>query len=256
MSSLAQLVSRLRADASVQPSEGFSDTKLGEWVRAAIQRHVPEYSTEANPTVPSIEDEAIITLAWESLCYSRAAKSVNSTDSRGAGPIGTDRDSPYQRNMDMAAALKKRYDQIVAQTSTSEAGGEIIQGRLVMKSARTDQIEGGPFPRVIVGLQAKNVTTTTCVLVWSAGYTEFFADFLLYAGDDPVLDSDNTDTDDDVPGIADSALLIQKIEDQDANSVLITDLSPGEVSYFVLVLKTRQGRHYYSNEILVINPSS
>jgi hypothetical protein len=256
MSDFSKLIYRLRKDASIQASEQFDDQKIAEWIRAAIVRHVPEQARGSTPSISDENDEAVIALAWESLSYARAAKFVNQTDARGANASGTDdRTSPYARNMNMARAQRQRYNDIVEQYATTSAGESIIQGKLSIRSSVTDQYSGPQRP-ITLGLQAENITATSCDLLFSIGYSEMFADAFLYFSNDTIFEATAQSNDDGIPSIADDAELLGKIEDQFATLLRVTDLTPASTYTFLLVVKSRNGRYYYSNEIVVVTPNA
>lgn len=255
MSKFADLIVRLKKEANVQASEGYDDAKLSEWLRAAVARHVPEQARGDAPDITDDNDEPVILLAWESLSFARAARYVNQTDARGNA--GTDdRTSPYARNMNLAAALRRRYNDIVAQLETVEQGGEIIQGRLVIRSEITDTVPGKVYGPIIIGLQATNITPDSCDVVWAIGYSDTFTDAYLYTSEGTIYDPSNTANDDGIPSVAEAAVQIGHFQDQASTGARISDLTPGTTSHFLLVVKTRTGRYYYSNEIVVVNPSA
>lgn len=261
MSTIATLVNRVRSDANVQDTENV-DSKLPEWVLGAIQRHCPDYAS--SPSIPTIHDEALITLAWESLCYFRASVHVNTPESVERAPgmiMGKDanKTSPYGKNMDMAVKLRKRYSDIVAQMSTSGPGEEITQGKLFIESNISGTIPAQFAPNIIVSLISEQQTPTTVVLRWSFTSTPNFAEAQLYYtpdGSEIYQDWNGEENDFGVPKISDSAVKQLTVQDELLKAARMDSLTPAASYRFLVVVKATTGRFYYSNEIVVVTPAA
>src|SRR5688572_26741086 len=117
MSILAGLVTKLREDAVIEPSEGIADAKIEQWIRESIRKHD---STLDLTAIPDEEDEAVTLLAWIQLCYHRASKYSAEASTSGANGYGTDRNTPYYKLMDLAKHLQARYDRVVADSGTPD----------------------------------------------------------------------------------------------------------------------------------------
>lgn len=249
MSQLSVLVGKLREDGGLTDSEEFSDQKLEQWLNDAIRRHDPT----ANPAaIDDTEDEAVVLLAQIQLCYARAAKWANDPSVSGGAGYGTDRNTPYYKNMDMAARLQDRYARIVLE-GASDPTNQIVQGHLTVINPEIEAVVTGDLPIIPVVLSKIGVDGTNISLKWQMEYVPDFADYFFYVDTATgIYQVEKIDTNSEgVPKLRDTADLVHKLDDQFLRAVEFIDAQPNTDYYFILVMKTRRGTYYYSNEVFV-----
>lgn len=246
MSDPATLRTKLRAEASIEESEGFDDARLDTWFKDAVLKHNSAYTVA---TLPEEEEEAVVVLAWISVCYARASKVVNSASITGGNGYGADRTNPYNQNMNMAATLQRRYDMIVSEKASDDSSS-VMMGQLNISSDRTDRVTSGPNRPFRIALLKKDVTSADLVLYWTAQVASDFCDYYLYVSTSPILQDWNFKGNNGVPRINQNATLLAKIETQDLTTLKVEDLEPSTTYYFILVMKNRRSYYYYSNEVI------
>lgn len=123
--SLNKLKQSLTRKASIQPSESVSAEDFEELFTQAVLLHNSSYTVSpALCTVPEQESLPIVLLAWADLCFIRAAKFASQPNVSGAAGFGTDRNTPYYKQMDLRKSLLDTY------TRTCQSLGLAVYARV------------------------------------------------------------------------------------------------------------------------------
>ncbi len=250
MAVIAALVAELTSLARVEPSEGISNDDLTSAVEQALSQH-DKFASAA--TLPTEEEEPVLTLAWVKVCLIRAAIAAKDGNASGGQGFGMDRNTPYQKNMDMAQKLTLRYATLCNQLKIDR--NRVIVGQLFVRDAL--------FDALVPLLQTKNMPRTLLTQVsYAAGIlvvrwaTEAFDDFLQMIvfttqGATPLFQEWNNNSGTGIPKILEGAVKLITMTDPTITSLKITGLDNTQTNRVLLVLKSRSLIYGYSNELVV-----
>lgn len=250
MATVSSLVDQLKALASIQASELFAAGDLNSYMIAALRQHDKNMSAA---TLPVSEEEPVITLAWIKVCYVRASRYSSQPNVNGASGYGQDRNSPYNKNMDLAKNLMKRYTELVTDLGIEHGGAGVSVGNLIVKDLSFDGlvplIANPNIPPLL--LAETDFGETFSVLDWTFDTFDNFREFLLFhlIGDAPIFQEWNFNSSVGTPKISDNAKKVFSTLDYRATAVKITDLDKTLVNRFLLVVRSRSENFGYSNEI-------
>jgi len=133
MKTLTEIADKLTVRARVEDSEQIDVLAL---VQDAVEQHNSSWS--GTDTVPLSHSFPVLLLAWIGLCKQRASNYVNQSSTKtGSGVVfGTDRDTPYYKNMQMAKELQKQYEESIKKITTDDLVPEIQIGSFVKIDAQ------------------------------------------------------------------------------------------------------------------------
>lgn len=259
-----EALAHVKLRASIQSSERITDAVISDMIQEAVNEHSSAYATIAD--VPTREIEAVTLLAMERVQLLRAVGFSKESDLKGASGYGTDRNTPYYKCVDSAAAFRDKYNRLVAKLGVS-SGGEIVVGTVVKRSMLNDRfMESGDvptLPSVTLALHASSddvSTGTTFVLEWKLDrevWTEFFEYRLFHlTGDDAIFQAWNYESTKGVPYLNNSSSQLLTIDNPTYKAAKVTGMtkSSGTKNRFVVVLVSRTGDYKLSNELVLETP--
>jgi hypothetical protein len=265
MATIAELKTRLQKEAVIAPSEAtlFSSDFLETIINEAIVAHNAAYVV-AN--LPAREIPLVMLLSRITVCNVRAQKWADDANVSGAGGYGADRNTPYYKNIDLAAKLRKEYELLAAQLGVSIASTE-VQGQVTVSNLKVlDPVLNArvplskniaPIPILVLGA-VENAADGTITVTWTIND---FEDFYRYrfalrsyvkgAAAVSVLDPTNCLEEATVPGISELASIVDATLLQKARSVKLTGLNTAANYYSIaLIVETKAEEVSISNEIL------
>jgi hypothetical protein len=273
----ATLKARLIARAGISAQEEVN-ANLDAFLDQSVAEHSDEYAPDGvadYALVPVNEYELVIILAWIRVCEFRASHVAPqpSISSRAAGlghGFGADRDTPFKKNMEMAAYLRKLYDEkwddLLGDEDEENGTGDITVGELY----RTDEILDIPVPtRVVPLLSAPAISASeivdvatggaeggSVVISWKSVLSSAYAELMIYfrtsAG---IYQNWNHDGNQGIPFVASDAVRVFQTTDNVAKGMKNVGLAAGTF-YYVLVMRDTSGRFTFSNELKVIIPAT
>jgi hypothetical protein len=261
MATVAQnIVTNLRKGASVESAE-FGDECFEQWTQEAISEHNAAYLVDGSD-LPSKEFSLIQLLVWAKLCESRASIAATQMNVRGAAGYGTDRNTPYYMNTDLATKLRRQYSTLCVQMGIAGASDDVntvVVGRLsVIDStigARTPYIMD-QTPIVASRLTLISKSVTGCKIQWTPSKDDTVTEYYIFGRSNAtILEPSNVEPTHGVVGINDSATKLLTIYDPRLNAREFTGMTTAVPYHFVVVTQNRQGRLSYSNE-LTVTPSA
>jgi hypothetical protein len=262
---LALMVADLKTKSQVQVSEGYADAFLESIVIGAGRKHNPNYAiSSATCTVPDLEADLVVLLAWSDLCYVRASAFAASPGATQQG-FGTNRDTPYYKLTNLADLLLKRYQEVCASlglTTFYGAGSptmsEVTCESLDLGAQAPVEISITPTAPVLSAATSVVQPDGTIVLNWTCKDFNNFAAFAIVtmSGAESILQMWNFASASGIPGIHDSAQVVTNISQSALRSVKLQGLqiNSGTVNRFVVVTITRSGKYAYSNEVVTTQP--
>ena len=255
MAQLADLVATLTDLAIVEPSE-FTSTQLGNYILGALQQHNPSLTLA---TLPVIEEECVVTLAWIKVCLLRASAAAKQGSVHGASGYGQDRDTPYTKNMNMAKMLRERYVMLCEAADVQNSDGQIVIGQLKVRDQLFDALV--PFfvsedmPDVL--LTVDNPTDTTSdffILHWKMKDFSNFLSFYVYAlvgnGTDSIYQAWNYTSATGVPCLNDAATRVVSFNTFDTRACKMTGIDKTVQVRFMIVVRSASNRYAFSNELV------
>lgn len=255
MPSIADIRAQLKLDAQIQDSEGITHAMLDSYISDALKEHNAAYTID---TLPVKEVELVKILAWVRVCLTRASNAVNLSDLSGTQGYGQDRNTPYRKNIDMAASLKERYAELAPRLTQATI---VPEGVVVVSSVHLSAPEIDapvPFnPPVLPPLPVLTVTTPTAteaVLSWTVQSFSFFAEFIIVAlnhDTDSLLQEWNFNSVSTIPKIHDSAQILYRSYTPSLRSIKVTSLDRATKLRFAVVVRSQTNEYTVSNECVL-----
>lgn len=264
---LELLVEDLKLKSQVQTSDGFSNPEVFEsLVKSAGKKHNSSYViTGASCTVPSLEHDAVVYLAWAELCVIRASMFAAAPSTNAQG-FGTNRDTPYYKLMDLSKELRVMYKEACEAIGLSSfyGSGAITQSEVTVESidlgaqAPLEMSATPPSPVITTTPSDRVNGDGTIVVNWT---TKDFSNFEWFAvvflqGASAIYQDWNWNSTTGIPRLNNSATVLGRINRMDIRSVKLENLTAttGTVNRFLVVLKTKSGKYAYSNEVAITQP--
>lgn len=263
---------RLIGRAGISAQEACN-TYLDSYLDEAVAEHDASYAPAGVADynlIPVAEYELVLLLGWVRVCEFRASNAAPQPSLRGVGAgFGSDRDTPFAKNMAMAKYLRQQYTDLKAtlEGNDSDAGaGDILLGELYRKDELIDAAV--PF-NVAPNLKAPTLSASSIVdvatggadlgsviVAWTGVYSEYFGELLMFRHTSPgIVQMWNSTGNSGIPFIATAASYIYSTTDNFAKSIKNTQLAAGTY-YFVLLMRDTSGRYSYSNEVEVVIPAT
>lgn len=252
---LRKLRDALREETGATGTE-FSDSVVERWASEAILEHNAGYAVDGSD-LPAKEEPLVRLLMQIKLCDARAAKAANQNDIRNQSGYGTDRSTPYWKNIDMSAKLRSRYSTMMSNMGligATDGISTVVVGRLsVIESSFNARV---PYTMDQTPLAAPVLTMlslgpTSVQLQWTISKDETFHEYIVFGSLNTILSPVNVSSTTGVPKIADGATALLSYSDPHANAVELTGLTTGVPYHIVIVAKNNQKRFAYSNELTV-----
>ena len=254
---LTELIRDLKSFSKVQESEKFSDPN--DFIRivvSAARRHNKTYvvSLEAC-TIPAIEHNVVVLLAWAALSRIRASAFATQPSVTGSGvQYGTDRNTPFYKCMELAKQLEEMYKQECVDLGlTSYAGNsnvivtEVTCENLDLGAQTPVEISLVPPP---ISLGASAITPEgTLVLSWTQSNFANFDSFVVLHSTETITAAWNFSSA-VLPGVADSATVMTVFKSA-VYACKFTDLNTTVANHFLVVCKSKSGKYTFSNEVVV-----
>jgi hypothetical protein len=257
MATLESMLATLKEKAVIRTEESLSDPFLTSLLQEAIIEHNPVYSIASLPTP---EVYPVILLAWIKLCHTRASKEVNTSNIKGGGmsaPFSQENKTPYDKNMSLAARLREAYNHMMASMGgvVGTDKNTIAVSTIVVQSMITDALTPGfaaPYlPAPVLSKEAVEDEPDSIVLTWTSANTSQFMNFILmFSMNEGIHESWNSRGKNSIPYVSSDSEKIWESSNQNQKTVKIEDLETGD-NYFIVILKSADGRYSYSNEVLV-----
>jgi len=252
---IRKLRDALREETGATGTE-FSDPVIERWAAEAILEHNAGYNVDGSD-LPTKEEPLVRLLMQIKLCDARAAKAANQNDIRNQSGYGTDRSTPYWKNIDMSLKLRSKYSSMLSHmglVGATDGVSTVVVGRLsVIEPAFNARV---PYyfdqtPLAVPVLTQLSVALTSCQVQWTISKDETFLEYLLFGSLNTILAPTNTVSTTGIPKIADGATPLLSYSDPHANGVELTGMTTGLPYHLVLVTKNNQRRFAYSNELIV-----
>lgn len=250
---IRKLRDALREENGATATE-FSDPVVERWAAEAILEHNAGYDVDGSD-LPAKEEPLVRLLMQIKLCEARAAKAASQNDIRNQSGYGTDRSTPYWKNIDLSSKLRSRYNAMLSHmglTGATDGISTVVVGRLsVIEPAFNARV---PYlfdqtPLVAPVLEQLALTATTVKVQWTVTKDETFLEYILFGSLNTILEPTNTSSATGIPKIADDANALLSYSDPHANAVELTGLTTSVPYHLLLVAKNNQRRFAYSNEL-------
>lgn len=252
MATMSDLVERLKREAKIEESEGFSDDEdLAVDIADAVARHNPYYTVAS---LPDSEIGLVMLLAWSKVCLRRATKFAKETDSKGAQGFAADRSTPYTKNIGLAKALEERYKAMADNMGVASSSTAIVQGKLLTKDALLNLVTPTYLNNVpSVKLTLADSGPDYVVLEWDTREYDDFREFLVFAKEGAAIYQKwNIDSATGTPLILDSATRVADLTQPDQRAIKITGVDRSvETNHFLVVSRSGSNKYAYSNEVTV-----
>lgn len=250
------LLKRLKAEASIETSEGFDDElDLTVDIEEAIERHNSSYTAD---TLPDNEVQLVMLLAWAKICYRRAAKFAKEANSTGGQGFASDRTTPYNKCINLAEMLEKRYRASSDNLGITTSGTSIVVGSLVKFDTLINQItprsQGAPPNlRLFVAAGESVSDGDTIILQWDTREYQNFDSFILFTTNDGnrIYELQNQHSATGYPRVRDSAVKVITITDCLQRAIIISNIDKTVQNNFLMLNKSASERYSYSNELLI-----
>lgn len=235
----------------------FEDESISQMVVEAILEHNAGYLSDGSD-LPSKEFSLVKLLTHAKLCDARATAAATQMNVRNQSGYGTDRNTPYYMNMDLATKLRAQYAELCTRMGISGATDDatsVVVGRLsVIDStiaARTPYLfDQTPIKSPV--LVELSHTDTSAKIEWTVSKDDTMLEYIIFGRSNAVvLDAANIEPVHGIPKISDSASRLTTVYDPRSNAREFTGLTTGVPYHFVVVVKNAQGRYAYSNELIV-----
>lgn len=252
---LPTLIEKLKDWADVQQSEDFSGTTLGGYITDAIKLHNSSYTLE---TLPDLEVEPVLTLAWAKLTFVRASKWARQNNTGGQVGFSQNRDTPYYKLTLFADKLKQRYAELCADLGIPDAKSSIKVSNLKVMDTRLDALTPifatDNLPIVTLTVD-DNDEDGELIVSWPRTWFSDFRCVYLFVYQNPpsgqtIFQNWNYASKTGVPRINESASLIKTFYDPNDFCVKVTDLDKTNPIRFLLALSSRSVQFGYSNEFV------
>lgn len=261
MSNVAALVASLQDLAQVETSEGFTNTQLSNYVTGALQQHNPKLTFA---TLPAVEEECVVTLAWVKLTLIRASRVAKDSNLSGAGGYGQDRKTPFDKLMSFAVVLKKRYIELCEAAEIENDAGSIVVGQLLVRDQLWDCLvplfASEDVPDILLGVDNPADTSSNFfILHWNmknfANFYTFYVLALSGAGTDSLYQAWNNTSATGINCINDAAMVVYSTQVSGLRAFKMTGLDKTQQIRFLIAVRTGSNGFGYSNE-LIWNPIS
>lgn len=266
----AKLISR----AGVLPQEVIY-ANLTDYLDDAVVEQSLSYLINGLPNYEAIPVrlyDLVVILAWIRVCEARASNAAAQPSLKGVGAgFGSDRDSPFSKNMAMVKYLREKYsaDRTLLETNESEDGaGDITIGELYRPDELVDA--GVPFrsaPAVIAPVMSVGAILGVAagtsagdeggsvILNWESVFSPYFDELLIFRSSTAgIYQSWNGEGSNSVPFVSTAATQIFSTHGNLARGLKSIGLSAGTY-YYVLALRDTAGRFTFSIEQKVIIPA-
>jgi len=249
MASTTTLVTTLRGNASIEPSE-YDDTRLQGWLNDALNQHNHRYTLG---TLPTHEIDCVIFLAWIKVCYARAsAATLFYSVSGRSGSIN--KAEIVRNNLDLAQVLREDYISLCQRLGVNPAPEIVVSDVTKMDESlhAMTPVSAHTAPQVST-LSISNHTGTSVDLAWTEAIPkDTFLRYRLFFGNEAGLQDMTTlgDLDTTYYGVDNSkAQLLKTYDEIWRTSCRITGLDETLDYYFVLVVEDVNGKFSVSNEV-------
>ncbi len=256
MATATNIASSLEKRASVQASEGITPSDLNELVTAALAEHNFALTFA---TLPDNQTELVLLLAWIRLCYTRASKIVNDANLSGAAGFGQDRNTPFAKNMQLAASLRSQYDFLCDKLGLdpTPAASSVVVSSLRMADALLSgapvPLSVAPVPPIPVLSVVGDISGTSLIIAWTFAPFEYFYSFILLnliGTIDPIIKQEwNIISQSTVPRTSNLATVLFTLHDPRQLSLKLIDIDRSQVQRYMIVAKSKAEDYSYSNEI-------
>lgn len=263
---LAQLRGQLIAAASIdqQTGEKFDNSTLDQWLRDAILEHDVSLGGDFS-RLPQEHYRLVLILAQIQVCEARAIFFSKQPDTlrRGDHQFGSGNSVQAENNRKMAQHLRDRYNFLKAQLQDQGEldTNQIQQSKLFRKDAITNLVTETPSsliesPFLVIGTPVdEGGGAYSVILTWTTSVSRAFEEYFVYKSlNADIYEPWNHNQGSTIEFINDSAERLLAISNITINQVKVTGLTSGLTYYFLVVTKSTQGRHAYSNEVSVTIP--
>lgn len=261
--SLSDLLDDLTFKAQIQlsGSESYFSGRLESVLVEAAARHNSSYTlSNAASTVPAREKRAVVLLAWAEVCRIRATVWANDPNISGASGYGSDRATPYRKNMDLAESLEKQYGTECSSLELTSYANAPKVSDLVTRDAQLgaiSELNVAPAPPAV----SLSVTTPSggeaVLTVTFPRFLDFYMLGVLYLeGADPIIQNWNFASPNGVPRTHNSAEVVHRSFAPDQTQFKVTGVSAvqGTTVRFLVFLSNRNSQFSYSNEVTFVIP--
>lgn len=264
--------SRLIGRAGISAQESCN-TYLDSYLDEAVAEHDSSYAPAGvadYSLLPVSEYELVLLLAWVRVCEFRASNAAPQPSLRGVGAgFGSDRDTPFAKNMAMAKYLRQQYDNLKStlESQESENGtGDITLGELYRKDDLIDAavpLTVAPLLKAptlsyasVVDVQTGGADLGSVIVSWTAVLSEYFSELFLFKSSTAgIVQMWNETPASGIPFVSADASQIYATTDNFSKAVKNTSLAAGTY-YYVMAMRDTNGRYSFSNEIAVTIPAT
>lgn len=253
-----KIASQLNTRARVQPSEGFDLSFLGQLVDAALIEHNSSLTID---TLPDNQGECVLLLAWIRLCYDRASSIVNNPNvSSASSGFGSDRNTPFQKNLQLAKSLRDQYIslcQSIGIDPSPEPNSIFVSSLIVSDPLKQDMavpLSAAPTPpSPVLSVVSSNLGSSEVIIAWTFSEFDFFKSFTLFnlQGTDPIRQDWNFSSQSSYPKINNIAQNLGTFYVEQLRSVKVTEVDLTQVQRFILVATSLSQTYSYSNEVVI-----
>lgn len=254
-------VATLKARAQVADrEEWYVEGQLDVILSEAAFGHNTAYTfTATTSTLPAREESLVRILAFAEVMNVRAAAFALQASTSGGGgvSIGTDRNAPYYKCMDMRDKLLVQYQTACRQLGITASSGVKLGMLATVDYALTKPgRERSPFnvvPAAIIGGQA-NISSGVWVVEWELPPFQDLKQLVLFYDLSTVSmrEAWNNESLSGYPQIRDGLVPKAVITDQSRTSLKLTGLGTTGSHRVMLVTMSVAGQYAYSNEYVVI----
>lgn len=200
----------------------------------------------------------MLLLAWIKICHYRASRLASANSQSGAAGFGTDRNTPYYKNIDLAKRLQEQYEMLVSRlgvTAITNPGSIHVSELLIAN----DRLGGAivPLTKAVVPpitLYLVEADATTITIGWTmTTYKNFVQTHVAsIEGAGPLYQQWNFASASGVPRINDLATILKPIIlDERVRSVRVENVNRALVNRFVVAVMGLDDQWGWSNELIV-----
>lgn len=257
MATIDQLRDRFKLLTHVKDDE-IDNEQLEFFLSSSIVEHNSAYEVDGSD-LPEPEVPLVMLLAQIQLCVFRANSWANQPSTSGGQGYGSDRDTPFNKNMSLAKYLRDEYDNKssamgIMQDATM-GSGDITLGvltRVDENYAIRTPLRNDPTALAPVKLVSLNAAASTSAdLRWNASADEVFYSYVLFyrAGTADLYVETNFNSATGIPKVADDAIKLFEKNNATVNSVKVTGLTANTAYRFMLVVLNANAKAVYSNTL-------
>lgn len=271
------LKARLKGKAGISSQEDcnpflddFLDESLVEHSVAFSPGNVPDFTL-----LPFRQYELVLLLGWIRVCEYRASSAAPQPSLRAFGPgsqagagFGGDRDTPFKKNMELAAYLRKKYDDLKTRLDDQQdeqGSGDITIGELYRQDELTDAAvpwRSSPLlnaPQLtletVTGVAAGGASLGIATFAWTAVSSEYFSQLYLVRNALPDIQQMwNQDGVNGVPFVNTGTVSVYDTTDNIAKGARETMLAAGTY-YYIIAMRDTSAQWTFSNEVKAIVPA-